>query len=222
MNELILITGSCFLLGVMTSIHPCPLAANIAAISLLSGWSKKTREFAFIAFLFIGGYLGAFLFISFLLSAGALSIPSLSYHLQKTISVLLGPALILAGMVLAGLIGLDQFYKVPMMGWLQTKNRSGLQAFSMGVLIALSFCPATAAIFFGLLIPLAIQWEQTALFPMAYALGIALPLIAVSILINRGSIMSLDENLQRKVPVYAGWVMILVGIYITIERIYLG
>lgn len=219
MNELMLVAGSCFLLGVMTSVHPCPLAANVAAVSMLSGWARKSRVFAFVASSFIGGYLSAYLFISFLLSAGALSIPSLSYHLQKTIAVLLGPALILAGMVLAGLIRLDRFYQVRV---LQRGKRPGFQAFSMGVLIASSFCPATAAIFFGVLIPLAIRWEQTVLFPLAYALGVALPLIVVSILINRGSVIGLGENWQQRVPVIAGWLMIVAGIYVTIERIYLG
>ena len=222
MNELILVSGSCFLLGIMTSLHPCPLAANTGAISLLSGWSKRTGKFAYVAFLFIGGYLSAFLFLSFLLSAGLLSIPSLSYFLQKTIAVLLGPALILAGMVLAGLIGVNRLFHARMMSRMRAGSRSGLQVFSMGILIALSFCPATAAIFFGILIPLAVQWEQTVLFPLVYALGVALPLMAVSILINRGSAMSLGENLQRRVPAFAGWVLILAGIYITIERIYLG
>lgn len=222
MINLLLLTGSCFLLGIMTSIHPCPLAANIAAISMLSGWSKKSKGFAIVVLLFIGGYLSAYLSISFLLSVGALSIPSLSYHLQKIIAIFLGPALILTGMVLAGLIGLDRYYKARMLRWGQAPQRTGLQAFSMGLLIALSFCPATAAMFFGLLIPLAIQWEQTTLFTLAYALGVALPLVAVSILINRGSAMSLSKDWQQKIPVFAGWIMILVGVYLTIERIYLG
>lgn len=50
---------------------------------------------------------------------------------------------------------------------------------ALGVLFALSFCPVSAAIFFGTLIPLAL--------PSVYGIGTALPVFAFAILIATGA-----------------------------------
>ena len=47
----------------------------------------------------------------------------------------------------------------------------------------MSFCPTTAALFFGSLIPLAVNQESALLIPLAYALGVALPVCFFALLI---------------------------------------
>ncbi|MDH3243127.1 MAG: sulfite exporter TauE/SafE family protein [Saprospiraceae bacterium] len=221
MNEWIIAAVSCFGLGMMTTLHPCPLATNLAAISLLNGWFQRKRSLFVITFLFIGGYLSSYLLIGIILSTGLLNIPTLSFAFQKIITTLLGPFLILVGMLLADLIGRSTQYRSRMLKWVERRGSQGFQAFPMGALLALSFCPATAAIFFGLLIPLAIQHGEVVLFPILYALGVSLPLIGLSILIRRGGTKLLNERWQAQIPVFAGWALILIGIYMTIRNIYL-
>ncbi len=221
MNEWIIAAASCFGLGMMTTLHPCPVATNLAAISLLNGWFQKKRSLFVITFLFIGGYLSSYLLIGIVLSTGLLNIPTLSFAFQKIITTLLGPLLILVGMLLADLIGRSIQYRGRMLKWVEGRGSQGFQAFPMGALLALSFCPATAAIFFGLLIPLAIQQGEVVLFPILYALGVSLPLIGLSILIRRGGTKLLNERWQAQIPVFAGWTLILIGIYMTIRNIYL-
>jgi hypothetical protein len=133
----------------------------------------------------------------------------------------IGPLLILIGMVHSDLLRLNRFYKDHILNWFTTRYSSGFGAFPMGILIALSFCPASAAIFFGVLIPIAIRYEQPVIYPLIYAFGASYPLILISISIVRGTRIAGVNWLQRKLPQVSGYVMILAGLYISIVYIYI-
>ena len=90
----------------------------------------------------------------------------------------------------------------------------------MGALLALAFCPATAFIFFGIMIPLSVNNGQIILFPVLYAVGALIPLIIISVLINYGFISVFKERWLKKIPRVAGWILILSGIYITLRQLY--
>lgn len=221
MNEVIISAAGCFALGIMTTLHPCPLATNIAAISMLTGWSKKNRKVLRIFFSFTAGYLASYLCLAIIISSGILSIPILNNFIHTVFSIFLGPLMILVGMLIADLLNLNRFYKGILLRWIEKRQWSGIYAFPMGILIGLSFCPATAAIFFGILIPLAIRLDQIILFPILYATGAAMPLLVISFLFYRGSRWVPGMNWQIRIPQIMGWVMIVTGIYLTILQIYL-
>lgn len=221
MSELFIACGSCLAAGILTTIHPCPIATNIASISFLSGSAANRNKIIQISIFFICGYLATYLLLGAGISSGLLSIPMLNVRLQKSITLFLGPVLILLGMLQADLFSLQKFYKGRIIKYLQTRKWTGAEAFPFGVLISLSFCPATASIFFGILIPLAIRYEQMILFPLIYAVGAALPVIAVSILIAKGTILSNNPRWIRILSMASGWVLIGIGIYLSIKRIYL-
>jgi cytochrome c biogenesis protein CcdA len=124
-------------------------------------------------------------------------------------------------MLIADLLNLNRLYKGSLLRWIEGRKWGGLYTFPMGILIGLSFCPATAAIFFGILIPLAIRQEQPILYPVLYAAGAGIPLIVISWILYRGSHLVLPERWQKQIPQFTGWLMILIGIYLTIEQIYL-
>ena len=221
MNELILAAGACVLAGIMTTVHPCPLTTNIASVSLLTGWSAKRRNTGLTLFFFICGYLFSYLVIAILLSSGVLSVPRISYALQILVNYFLGPVLVLIGMLLADLLNLNRFYKGRILLFIRSRNWSGLHAFPLGSIIALSFCPATAAIFFGILVPLSVDHEKNILFPLLYALGASLPLIALSALMSQGISLSKNPALFKYLPRFSGWILIIIGVILSIQRIYL-
>ncbi len=221
MSDFFLACGSCLLAGFLTTIHPCPLTTNVASISFLSGLTTNRKKIVPVVIYFICGYLITYLLLGIAVSSGLFSIPKLSAGLQKGINIFLGPVLIFSGMLLADIFNMQKLYKGRILKYLETKNWTGMKAFPFGVLIALSFCPATAAIFFGILIPLAIRYEQMIIFPLIYAFGASLPIIAVSLLISQGTVLSADTGWVRILPKISGWVLITIGIYISIQRIYL-
>jgi cytochrome c-type biogenesis protein len=222
MNEFLAASGMCVLAGILTTFHPCPLTTNVAAVTLLTGWAGPGYNRRITLPLFIAGYLTSYLVLAVLLTTGALSIPRINYFLQVLVNLMMGPLLILVGMLLADLLRLNRLYRGRILSGLRSMNWSGFSAFPFGMLIALSFCPATAAIFFGILVPLSVDHDQRILFPVLYATGAVLPLIVLSVLLAKGVNLSKNEFLRRQLPRVSGWILILIGIVLTIQRIYLG
>jgi cytochrome c-type biogenesis protein len=222
MSDFILAISSCFMAGFLTTAHPCPLATNLAAISLLGGMAAERGKLISITLFFICGYLLSFLLLSVTLSSGVLSIPALSNLLRNYISLLIGPLLIFAGMLQAKLLNTSGFHNKVITKYIRADRSPGIRALPIGFVIALSFCPATAAIFFGLLIPMVIEYDQVILFPAIYAVGASIPIIIAGLLAS-GRYFTGRVNRWRKVfPLIAGWALIVIGIYISIQRIFLS
>lgn len=221
MTGIILAAASCFILGIITTIHPCPLTTNIAAVSLLSGWTSKYKKSIYPFVLFITGYVAVFIIIAILISGGVYIRSSVSIYLQSSMRLFIGPVLILVGMILADLLHLNRYYYGRIFAWQKSKRWKGFYALPMGSLLALSFCPATAAVFFGILIPLTIQHDQIIVFPLIYSLGATLPLIGIVMMVLKGGRLFLRKRWQKMIPLIAGWIIICIGIYISIHQIFL-
>ena len=99
---------------------------------------------------------------------------------------------------------------------LARSGRAG--SFILGFIFALAFCPVSAALFFGGLIPLALSKPVGILLPLVYGFGTALP-VAVSAVILGFSMQSIGAffNKVRKVEywtrIVTGIIFIVIGIY---------
>jgi hypothetical protein len=132
----------------------------------------------------------------------------------------LGPILIIVGVLLLGLFNL----KLPSLGVSEKLTGRVEQwgvwgAGALGMLFALSFCPVSAALFFGSLIPLAVDHQSSVVMPTAYGVGTALPVVAFAILIAIGA--KWVGTVFNKISVFEKWarritavVFILVGSYL--------
>lgn len=94
-------------------------------------------------------------------------------------------------------------------------------AFVLGAAFGLAFCPTLFLLFFGLLIPLAIASPGGAAFPALFALGTALPVLAILGLVvvglaprasSAGPIARVEPLLTR----LAGLVLVLAGLNDTV------
>ncbi len=167
-------------LGILTSISPCPLATNIAAVSYIARRIDRPRLVLLSAFTYSLGRAVAYAAVSAVVVLGLLSVPGVSQFLQRYMNKLLGPLLVLVGMYLLGLLisfgvsttaGSDELRKKAAEGGV-------LGAALLGALFALSFCPVSAALFFGSLVPLSLQHGSKVVLPVVYGLGTALPVVA--------------------------------------------
>jgi len=188
MDPFLLAAASACWLGILTSISPCPLATNIAAISYIGKRVGTPGKVFLSGILYTLGRMLTYLILGVLIVAGMLSIPDLAYFLQKYMNTFLGPILILVGAFLLGLIRLN-FSGSGISERIQNRaDRYGIWgAGLLGFLFALSFCPISAALFFGSLIPLAVQYESEFLMPTIYGIGTALPVFAFAVLIALGT-----------------------------------
>ena len=189
MDSLLLASASALWVGILTSISPCPLATNIAAISFLGRGTEHTPRMLLSAGLYTAGRMVVYIALAAMIVAGLYSIPALSDFLQTRINTILGPVLILTGMVVLELIPLPSFGKGSDAGRLQAfvEKRALVGAALLGMAFALSFCPVSAALFFGSLIPLAASQQSPALLPALYGIGTALPVVAFALILAFGS-----------------------------------
>jgi threonine/homoserine/homoserine lactone efflux protein len=130
-------------------------------------------------------------------------------------------------MILVGLL-LFEWLKLPtgrgrIKGFAERVGRAGTPGATMilGLLFAMSFCPTTAALFFGSLIPLAVLNESQILLPAAYALGVSVPVIAIVLLVL-GAAQLLARTVAR-INLFEWWMrratatlFLIVGIYFTL------
>lgn len=217
--EVLIAFGSALWLGILTSISPCPLATNIAAISFLS---KKVTHPALVfisGLAYTLGRMAAYAFLGWIIISSLLSVPQVAQFLQKYMVRALGPLLIITGLFLLEVITL----KLPSVT-LSEKHRHKLVesgapgAFILGFIFSLAFCPVSAALFFGSLIPLALNSKTGILLAFIYGVGTGLPVLFFAVAIALG-VASLSRWFHRvaKLEYYTrritGIIFILVGVY---------
>ncbi len=219
MDEYWIGASSAMWFGILTSISPCPLATNIAAISFISKQAGRPRAVLLTGTLYTSGRALTYVVLSALLVASLLSIPGASNFLQDYMNKLLGPVLIIVGMFLLDLLYLPAFGGSGISPLRDRWARRGIWgAAPLGMLFALSFCPTSAALFFGSLVPLSIKWQSPISLPFLYGVGTALPVFVFAVLIAAGA-RSLTTVFQRLtgLEVWArsitGVIFVVVGIY---------
>jgi cytochrome c-type biogenesis protein len=243
----LLYAAAALYLGVLTSISPCPLATNLAAISYVGRKVGDSRSVMIAGMLYTLGRCLLYLALAVLLTATALSIPTVSVFLQKYMHLVLGPIFLLLGMFLVGLVTTNLGGAGMSEGMQKRIDTMGVWgALPLGALFAVSFCPTSAAWFFGLIalimgseagaitalmtkigisLPEASLPGGTLILPIIYGIGTALPVMVVAFLLAY-SAQSLGKAYNRlsKVEWWArqatGWIFILAGAYFSLKYVF--
>jgi cytochrome c-type biogenesis protein len=226
MNEFILAGFSAVWLGILTSVSPCPLATNIAAISFIAKRVERPRYVLLSGAFYTIGRTIAYVALGAILVYSLISAPYLSNFLQTYMNKILGPLLILVGMFLLGLIEL-KWPGANIAGNMEGKvDRMGVWgAGVLGIVFALSFCPLSAALYFGTLLPLAVQHHSGILFPSLYGIGTAVPVVIFAIIIavsahSLGKAYAKVTMIERWARRITGIIFIVVGIYLSLIYIF--
>lgn len=216
----ILLAGGAFWLGVLTSMSPCPLASNLAATAWLSRRVDSRARAITGTLAYSLGRVTAYSCIAGLLALGIASAPAVSHNLQRWMTPLLGPLLVLAAMVMLGLIPLPfRTAFLSQQGAEQWASRGGLGAFALGFVFALSFCPVSAALFFGSLIPMALESGRIALPVVSYGIGTATPVAVFALLMifsarTASNLAGGISKLQPRVLQGTGILLLMAGLYL--------
>jgi cytochrome c-type biogenesis protein len=218
--------GTALWLGILTAISPCPLATNIAAISFIGRQSSRRKAVLLSGLFYALGRTLAYVVLGACITSGLLATAQLSRFLQKYMNEILGPILILLGMILLGWIGSTMSLNLAGEGIRKRVEKGGLWwSAVLGVLFALSFCPVSAGLFFAGLIPLAAKQESRFLLPILYGTGTALPVLAFAFLLafaatSVGKAFNKLTAIERWVRLIAGTLFIVTGIYYCLTHIY--
>lgn len=226
MTEFIVGAGAALWLGVLTSISPCPLATNIAAISYIGRKVGNSRQVFLTGILYTVGRTVAYLALAFVLVASVLSVPQVSLFLQKYMHLALGPLLIVVGMFLMGLIEINKGGAGVSDGLQKRVDALGIWgALLLGIVFALTFCPTSAALFFGSLVPLSLKANSSILLPAVYGVGTALPVMVFAVLLaTSAQTVGKAYNVLAKIEWWArmltGVIFVLVGVYFSLKYVF--
>jgi cytochrome c-type biogenesis protein len=212
-------------LGILTSISPCPLASNVAAVSYVGRSVASPRRVFLAGVLYSLGRALTYVLVGMLVVTSVLSLPSVSFFLQHRMNQVLGPLLIVIG------FGIMGWLRLPTPTWnlsqtLQRRSASGgvAGAALLGITFALSFCPVSAGLFFGALIPLAVGSQSRVLLPAVYGVGTGLPVVVFAVVLALGfqwvgRAFGVLTRIERAARPVTGAVFIVAGIYLTVTHV---
>lgn len=207
-----------FILGLMTAISPCPLAANITAIGYISKDIESRRKVFMNGSVYTLGRAISYTTIGVLLFFGAGQFEIAGFF-QEWGEKLLGPLLIAIGLFMLGILKI----KIPGIDFLTGKmenrsNRGFWGVLLLGVVFALAFCPYSGVLYFGMLIPMTVSSASGLYLPLIFAIATGIPVIIFAWIIafSIGSI----GNVYNKLKAFETWfrritaiLFIAVGVY---------
>lgn len=212
---------SAFILGLMTAISPCPLAANITAIAYIGKDIEKKNRVFINGLIYTLGRAISYTAIGLIFFFGASQF-SIQSFVQEWGEKLLGPILIIIGLFMLDLVR----FNIPGLGKLtkkvEQKSRTGFWGvLLLGIVFALAFCPYSGVLYFGMLIPMTISSSSGLYLPLIFAVGTGLPVIVFAWFI--AYTVSSIGSVYNKVKVFEKWfrrvvsvIFIVVGIYLTV------
>lgn len=201
-------------LGILTSISPCNLTTNIAAISYVGQKLGRPGHVMLSGLFYTLGRIVLYTVLGLTLSLSFSSIPSVSQFLQANMPYIVAPSLIIIGLMILNIIRFPDF------GFKITKNSVGrdkngfLKSFYLGILFALSLCPISAALFLGNLI----ETQGNVLAMIVYGLGTGIPVLLVAFVLAF-SVKNI-ASVHSKIVIFEKWARRITGILFIIAGIY--
>lgn len=214
-----------FLLGLMTAISPCPLATNITATAYLSKDIGNKRRVLFNGIFYTLGRMFTYTALGLIFYFGASQF-KIAQLLQGVGGVWLGVALVVIGVLMLDIIKLGGLSTGKLTEKLGRKEgeKTYLDAFLLGLLFALAFCPYSGVLYFGGLIPMTIASPSGLLLPPVFAIATGLPVIIIAWIVaysvgNVGKFYNRMNVFQKWFKRIIAAVFIVVGIYYIVINI---
>ncbi|VDR33831.1 Thiol:disulfide interchange protein [Alistipes sp. cv1] len=214
-----------FLLGLMTAISPCPLATNITATAYLSKDIGNKRRVLFNGVFYTLGRMFTYTALGLVFYFGASQF-QIAKLLQGVGGMWLGIALVVIGVLMLDVIKLGGISTGRIAEKLGRKEgkKTYLDAFLLGLLFALAFCPYSGVLYFGGLIPMTIAAPSGLLLPPVFAIATGLPVIIIAWIVaysvgNVGKFYNKMNVFQKWFKRIIAAVFIVVGAYYIIINI---
>jgi len=188
---------SAFLMGLVINFDFCPLAGDFAILSYIVNEAKTFKKTFFRIVFYSLGRITAYLSLTVIIYLG-LSQARLflfSGNGEKIIGIIL---IAFGLMTLRNQKHCHEHDSPDSKKNISNKSLGG--SFLWGLLFSLGFCPHSAAIFFGIFIPMAINSPFNYFLPVSFALGASSVIIFFSLLLSFSPIRgrSLLEKMEQK------------------------
>lgn len=208
-----------FALGLLTAVSPCPLATNITATAYIAKSFASTQKVLLSGFLYTLGRMFSYTALGVIIYFGASKF-QVAKIFRGNGEMLIGPLLIITGLIMLGVIRLNFLSKGNLTGKLSEKfkDKGMLNSFLLGVIFALAFCPYSGALYFVMLIPMTLTSSAGLLLPPVFSIGTCLPVIFFAFLIaysmgKVGTYFKAIQKVEKVMRLVAAVTFIITGIY---------
>lgn len=207
------------LLGLLGAVAPCQLTGNMSAITLYGNRTLQMKDNIGEILAFMAGKIVVFSLLGFFVWLLGESFETSLTAYFPVFRKIIGPVIIVTGLVLLGILKLHFLQKLTMR--IPMRLRSGkLGSFMLGASFSLAFCPTMFVLFFFWLMPLVVGTSYGLILPAVFGVATSLPLILILLLLwifdAKRLIMKTGMKAGRIVQRFAGVFLILIGIVDTI------
>ncbi len=208
-----------FLLGIIIVMHPCLLATNIAAMGYMAKDAHDRRKVFFNGLFYTLGRVLAYSLLGILLLSvlrGGAEMMNLTTWLGEWGERLLAPFLIIIGLYFL----LNQFiHRHTHCHNIDTKRKTNsyVSCLLLGAVLALSFCPESAIVYFCMLLPMSAKSTVGYALPVVFAIATAIPtaFLAWGVAYGLSNTSVMRERMykfQKRMNVTVGILFIIAGI----------
>lgn len=204
---------SAFCLGLLVAFNPCQIAINISALTYLNGRCKSPADMMRKGVLYAVGKAVTYTLLG----------EALIYIWERTVAVQAIKTLLSKGedvlpyimLIIGVFLFVRAFHSHNHHGddchnsgkTIQRSGPSG--ALFLGLMLAFAFCPESAIIFFGMLMPLAVTKTFGMLAPIAFAVAAVVPVVVLTYLMVKAS--SQMKLLALRFKHFQKWTNVIIG-----------
>jgi len=204
---------SALLIGLFVALNPCQLAINISALTYLHHHSEVSDKLMKKGSLYILGrsttYIVMGLATAILLQQGS-DIEIIKKWTSKGEEILPYILLLIGAYLIYRVFHHHDHHGDDCHNCGKTIQKSGpFGALTLGLMLAFAFCPETAIMYFGMLIPLTLSSPLGWLAPIAFAIGAALPVAIMTYFFSKAT--QQVYRFEKRFSHFQQWVNALMG-----------
>lgn len=206
-------------LGLIGAVAPCQLTGNMSAITFYGSRTIQMKSNWGVIVSFIAGKAVDYSLIGLFAWMFGRSFETKMIEYFPVLRQLIGPLMILTGLVLIGILKLTFLNRLSTNIPFVLKGRK-LGSFMLGASFALAFCTTMFVLFFVWLMPTVMSTSYGLILPVIFGLATSVPLIILFGLIwffdVKRLIMKKSMRIGRIVQFIAGIILIMIGVFDTI------
>ncbi|SEM15311.1 Cytochrome c biogenesis protein CcdA [Paenisporosarcina quisquiliarum] len=207
------------LLGLIGAVAPCQLTGNMSAVTFYGNRTVQMKNNWGEIVAFITGKVVVFSLIGLLAWIFGQSFESKMTEYFPLLRKVIGPLLMITGLVLLGIFKLRFLNRLTMNIPLALKEGKW-GSFMLGASFSLAFCPTMFVLFFVWLMPTVVSTSYGFLLPAFFGIATSIPLILLFVLIwffdAKKIIMKRSMKMGRMIQRIAGVVLVIIGLFDTI------
>ena len=167
-------------LGILTSISPCPMATNIAAVSFIGKQVANPGLVLLRGLLYTFGRTLFYAFLGIVVVQMVQNIPVVSQFLQQKMVWLIAPMMFVLGIIMLNILPVKfPNFKLKQNNAEKLARRGLTGSFALGIAFAAVFCPVSAALFFSNLI----NTNGNILALTLYGIGTGIPVVCFAFIL---------------------------------------